>query len=174
MGYLGEAALLQATAMGLGTCWIAGSFRRDVASRLADLGVDEQIFAISPVGYAEERPRRGERILKAAVRSKQRRPIADMASGFDAEPWPDWAAEGVRLARIAPSAANRQPWRFDLEPGAVTVSAVERGVDGSISRLLDVGIAMLHFEVGARLLGALGTWHLLEPPVVARYQVGEG
>ncbi len=174
MGYLGEAALLQATAMGLGTCWIAGSFKREIASKLAEVGEDEQIFAVSPVGHAEERPRRGERLLKAAVRAKKRRPIDDMASGFDADQWPDWAAEGVRLARIAPSAANRQPWRFDFEPGAVTVSVVDRGVDGSISRLLDVGIAMLHFEIGARLMGVAGVWQLLEPPAVARYQVGEG
>lgn len=174
MGYLGEATLLQATAMGLGTCWVAGSFKRDIASRLAVLAEDEEIFAVSPVGYAEERPRRGERLLKAAVRASRRKPITDVAPGFDSERWPDWAAEGARLARIAPSAANRQPWRFDLEPGAVTVSAVERGVDGSISRLLDVGIAMLHFEVGARLMGASGVWQLLEPPGVARYEVRQG
>jgi hypothetical protein len=95
--------------------------------------------------------------------------VTELAPGFDAERWPDWAAEGVRLARIAPSAVNRQPWRFDLEPGSVKVSVVARGAEGSISRLLDVGIAMLHFEVGARLMGASGTWQLLEPPDVARY-----
>ena len=174
MGYLGEAALLQATAMGLGTCWIAGSFDRGIASQLADITADEQIFAISPLGYAEERPRTGERFLKAVVRAKHRRAIAEVAPGFDAERWPDWAAEGVRLARIAPSAVNRQPWRFELEPGSVMVSVVDRGIQGSISRLVDVGIAMLHFEVGARLLGAQGMWQLLDPPGVARYRVIAG
>ena len=81
-----------------------------------------------------------------------------------------WAAEGVRLARIAPSAVNRQPWRFELDQGAVTVSVVGRGAEGSVSRLLDVGIAMLHFEVGARLMGAQGTWELLEAPRVALFR----
>ena len=169
MGYLGEAVLLQATTLGLGTCWIAGSFDRSIAFQSGDIGSDEQIFAVSPLGYAEERPRPGERLLKAMVRAKHRRPIAEVAPGFDAERWPDWAAEGVRLARIAPSAVNRQPWRFDLEPGSVVVSVVTKGVEGSISRLLDVGIAMLHFEVGARLMGASGTWQLLELPRVAQY-----
>lgn len=171
MGYLGEAALLQATVMDLGTCWIAGSFDRGVAASLVDIAADEQIFAVSPVGHAVERPRSGERVLKAMVRAKHRRPVMEVAPGFDAESWPEWAAEGVRLARVAPSAVNRQPWRFDLETGAMKVSVVARGAEGSVSRLLDVGIAMLHFEVGARLMGAMGTWQLLEPPGVARYHV---
>jgi hypothetical protein len=170
IGYLGEAALLQATAMSLGTCWVAGSFDRDVAARLAPLGADERVFAVSPLGYAEHRPRRDERLLKAIVRAKHRRPVGEIAPGFSEERWPAWAAEGVRLARIAPSAVNRQPWRFELEPEGLTVSVVRRGAEGSVSRLLDVGIAMLHFEVGARLMGGEGIWRLLEAPLVARYR----
>ncbi len=170
MGYLGEAALLEATAMGLGTCWVAGSFDRTVASRLVDLGPEEQVFAISPLGYAEEKPRRSEALLKAMVRAKHRRPVLEIAPGFDEEHWPAWAAEGVRLARIAPSAVNRQPWRFELDQGAVKVTVVKRGAEGSVSRLLDVGIAMLHFEVGARLMGASGVWQVLGSPDVALFR----
>jgi hypothetical protein len=174
MGYLGEAALLQATALGLDTCWIGGSFDQAVASRLAELAPGEAIFAVSPIGYAEDRPRAGERVLKALVRANHRRPIEEIAPGFDEHRWPAWAAEGVRLARIAPSAVNRQPWRFDLEPGCVVISVVARGAEGSVSRLLDVGIAMLHFQVGARLMGATGVWQSLEAPAVGRYMVIAG
>jgi hypothetical protein len=174
MGYLGEAVLLQATALGLGTCWIAGSFDRTVASQLVDLMPGERVFAISPLGYAQDRPRTSERLLKAMVRAKHRRPVREIAPGFDEEHWPAWAAEGVRLARLAPSAVNRQPWRFDFEPGSMVVSVVPRGSEGSISRLLDIGIAMLHFEVGARLMGGPGVWQSLEAPAVARYRVFAG
>jgi nitroreductase len=170
MGYLGEAVLLQATTMGLGTCWIAGSFDRAVASRLVDLEEGEQVFAVSPLGYAQEKPRTGEMLMKALVRAKHRRSAAEIAPGFDEEHWPAWAAEGVRMARIAPSAVNRQPWRFVLDQGAVTVSVVRRGAEGSVSRLLDVGIAMLHFEVGARLMGASGAWEVLVAPDVALFR----
>jgi nitroreductase len=170
MGYLGEALLLQATTMGLGTCWIAGSFDRAVASRSVGLEEGEQVFAASPLGYAQEKPRTGELLMKALVRAKHRRSATEIAPGFDEEHWPAWAAEGVRLARIAPSAVNRQPWRFKLDQGAVTVSVVRRGAEGSVSRLLDVGIAMLHFEVGARLMGALGTWEVLGSPDVALFR----
>ncbi len=174
VGYLGEAAVLEATAMDLGTCWVAGFYDRNVANRLTPLAPGERIYAISPVGYAAARARPGERVLKRMVGAHKRKPIEEVAPGFDARSWPDWAAEGVRLAVIAPSAANRQPWRFELEPGtadSIIVSAVQKGMEGRIARRLDCGIAMLHFEVGARLLGARGAWEILPPPQVARFRL---
>jgi hypothetical protein len=185
-GYLGEAAILHATSLGLGTCWIAGFFDRAVASTLVPLAPRERVLAISPVGLAEPRARAGERMMKRMVGAHSRKPVEDIAPGFDPESWPAWAAEGVRLARVAPSAVNRQPWRFELGQIAsvlglsgtdirpewtVTISAVTKGKEGSISRRLDCGIAMLHFEVGARIMGATGRWESLPAPDVARYQV---
>lgn len=186
VGYLGEAVVLEATSLGLGTCWVAGFFDRSLASTLVPLERDERVVAVSPLGYAQAVPRLGERVMKRAVGAHSRRPVQDVAPGFDEKTWPAWAAEGVRLARVAPSAVNRQPWRFDLEtdPGAsglapvaaeptgqLVITATSRGVDGNISRRLDCGIAMLHFEVGARLMGAPGRWEILDPPQVARYRV---
>jgi hypothetical protein len=122
-------------------------------------------------------------VLKRFVGAHKRKAVEEIAPGFDPELWPAWAAEGVRLARAAPSAVNRQPWRFELEAasavatptanptGAVIVSAATKGGEGNISRRLDCGIAMLHFEVGARLMGAHGRWEVLEAPQVARYRV---
>lgn len=173
-GYLGEAMVLAATSLGLGTCWIAGFFDRRCASSLVPLADGERVLAISPLGYAHERTRSSERMIKRLAGSHARKPMEAIARDLDAELWPEWARNGLRLARTAPSAVNRQPWRFALEPdrGAVIVSAVEEGRDGGISRRLDCGIAMLHFEVGARSSGADGRWESLEPPGVARYLVG--
>jgi hypothetical protein len=53
------------------------------------------------------------------------------------------------------------------------MSELSKGPEGSISRRVDCGIAMLHFEVGARLMGGVGVWEMLEAPEVARYRVGE-
>jgi hypothetical protein len=126
--------------------------------------------------------------MKRAVGAHKRRAIEEVAPEFDEERWPAWAAEGVRLARAAPSAVNRQPWKFELDrqtdpPGlspendrsarGVTISVVARGLEGNIPRRLDCGIAMLHFEVGARLMGAPGSWESLDDPEVARYRVAE-
>lgn len=189
VGYLGEAAILEATSLGLGTCWVGGYFNRALANALVPLSPRERVLAVSPVGEALSRPRAGERVLKRFVGAHKRRPIEEIAPGFDPERWPAWAAEGVRLARAAPSAANRQPWRFTLdqapatratatatappEPrldGSVTITAVTRGPEGRVARRLDCGIAMLHFEVGARLMGTLGSWEILQAPDVAHYR----
>lgn len=189
VGYLGEAAVLEATSLGLGTCWVAGFFDRSLASTLVPLTREERVLAVSPLGHPQPRARVGERVMKRAVGAHTRRPVKDVAPGFDEETWPAWAAEGVRLARAAPSAVNRQPWRFDLETGPaeaglapvaaeptgqLVISATGRGIDGNISRRLDCGIAMLHFEVGARLMGTPGRWEVLDPPQVARYRVIPG
>jgi hypothetical protein len=186
VGYLGEAAVLEATSMGLGTCWVAGFFDKTLASKLVPLAPRERVLAISPLGYAVPRPRAGERMMKRAVGAHKRRSVEEVAPEFDEERWPAWAAEGVRLARAAPSAVNRQPWKFELaretdRPGlspekarsahVVTISVVARGLEGNIPRRLDCGIAMLHFEVGARLMGAPGSWESLDDPEVARYRV---
>lgn len=187
LGYLGQAVILEATSLGLGTCWIAGFFDRPLAAALVALAPGERVLAVSPVGVAQTRPRTGERVLKRFVGAHKRKAVEEIAPGFDPEIWPAWAAEGVRLARVAPSAVNREPWRFEFEAagaavapaagaaadptGAMIVSAVTRGGEGNISRRLDCGIAMLHFEVGARLMGAPGRWEMLEAPEVARYRV---
>lgn len=186
-GYLGEAAVLEATSLGLGTCWIAGFFDRAVASTLVSLAPGELVLGISPVGYAQQRPRASERLLKRLAGSHKRKPLAEIAPRFDAEEWPDWAQNGVQMARSAPSAGNRQPWRFELDlgppirqshtrsgkrSGTMTVLSVRGGYEGNISRRLDCGIAMLHFEVGARATGVSGRWETLRTPAVARYIAG--
>jgi hypothetical protein len=182
VGYLGEAVILQATSLGLDTCWVAGFFDRSLAETVVELSPGERVLSVSPLGYGQPRPRAGERFLKRVVGAHKRRPIEEIAPGYDQERWPAWAAEGVRLARVAPSAVNRQPWSLSIlgesdpltrppEVTGVLVSVVERGAEGHISRRLDCGIAMLHFEVGARLMGAGGTWEILPTPEVARYVV---
>jgi hypothetical protein len=80
--------------------------------------------------------------------------------------WPEWAVWGIEAAQLAPSAMNLQPWRFRYENGAVVVGAAP-GLTGF--RRLDCGIAMLHFELGARAEGVDGAWEPLEAPDVARW-----
>ena len=55
-GILGEAFCLEATALGLGTCWVAGTYKK---KQLAlPLQADETVLAIIAVGVPERPPRR--------------------------------------------------------------------------------------------------------------------
>ena len=165
IGYTGEAFILEATRLGLDTCWIAGSFDKQRAARLVELEGDQRVVAVTPVGYALQRQPVGERLLRSGVRAASRRPAAELAPGIG-DGWPAWAVAAVEAARRAPSGANRQPWRFRLEGGSLVMSGTDKLY---WTASIDFGIAMLHVELGAAHAGVTGRWERLEGPDVGRF-----
>lgn len=171
-GYVGEAFVLEATRLGLGTCWVAGMFDREATQRLVPISPGEAVVAVSPVGYPLADKVFVERVMGAAVRSRARRPLTEIAPGVADQPgtgrrvWPRWALSAVAAARLAPSGANRQPWRFALQGDTLIMgSAASVGHTAP----LDFGIAMLHAELGALHEGVRGFWQRLVPPDVAGF-----
>jgi len=171
IGYTGEGIVLEATAMGLGTCWVGGSmfFRRGLAESIVGAGKTERVFAVTPVGYAVGEFSLGERVQTAFGIFHRRKPMAELVSGLDEKQWPDWIRSALEAARLAPSAVNRQPWRFYVEPNSITISVDSSLLEWGISKRLDCGIAMLHIEAAAPDSGVKGRWELLEAPQVARF-----
>lgn len=163
-GYTGEGLVLEAHAMGLATCWIGGLFSREQSRGLVELRDGEVIRAISPVGTPSNRITDAEKVIYGHGRPKYRRPMEEIARGHCR--WPEWAVWGIDAAQLAPSAMNLQPWRFRYENGSIVISAAP-GLTGF--RRLDCGIAMLHFELGARAAGSDGAWEALAAPDVARW-----
>jgi hypothetical protein len=173
IGYTGEGIVLEATAMGLGTCWVGGSmfFRRDVAESAVGTGEKERVFAVTPVGHTAKGSSLEERAQTGFGIFHRRKPLEEMVSGLDEKEWPDWIKAALEAARLAPSATNRQPWRFNVEPDSITVSVDSPLLDFGVSKRLDCGIAMLHIEVATLDSGVKGRWELLEAPQVARFTV---
>ena len=172
IGYVGEAFVLEATRLGLGTCWVAGMFDRELSARLFTLQPGERVHAVTPVGHPVEQKELVERLMSAAVRSAARHQIEEIAPGLQRglgpghAAWPAWAISGVEAARLAPSGANKQPWRFRLADGALILSSAEKT---SWTAPIDFGIAMLHVELGAAHEGVRGAWQRLPAPDVARF-----
>lgn len=160
-GYTGQAAVLEATALGLGTCWVAGFFDPEKGAQLIELGDDERVVAVSPVGEPLADHTMTERLLHAMARSHSRKPLERIAEGVS-DSWPSWAMAAVVAARLAPSAGNRQPWRFRLEESRLIVSKDTSPGYASISKEIDCGIAMLHARLGAAEAGATAEWELLD------------
>lgn len=158
-GYVGEAAVLEAAAIGLDTCWIGGFFDRARVEQLVTLQAGERALAVSPVGYAVRAYTGAERLMRGMARSHRRKPLAVLAPGLD-DDWPSWARTAVECARLAPSAVNRQPWRFSFEEGALVLRKSDGPEYPTVTKDLDCGIAMLHAELGARVAGARATWHI--------------
>ena len=165
IGYLGEAFILEATRLGLDTCWIAGSLDKDHAGRLAELADGERVIAVTPVGHAVQHQPIGERLLRSAVRAASRKSAAELAPGIG-DGWPAGAVAAVEAVRKAPSGANRQPWRFRLEGGGLVMGAADKLY---WTAPIDFGIAMLHVELAAGHTGVTGRWERLGGPDIAHF-----
>lgn len=170
LGYTGEGIILEATSLGLATCWVSGLFRAGEAQSLAGAGKDEKVFAVTPVGFSPPEFTFEERTMTGFGRMHRRRPLSELVSGLGEVEWPAGLKAALDCARSAPSAVNRQPWRFRIEKTGVTVSVDNMIVpEFGISKRLDCGIAMLHLEIALAAQGMQGKWELLGQPQVARY-----
>ena len=146
-GYAGEALALECASMGLGSCWLGGGFYKSVVKIAAKPKDNERISCVLAIGQCNELlpPRH------------KRKPLASTCGKNDAEraELPAWQRSALESAALAPSAINRQPWRFIVTPGAIQV--LDRGGNFGYGPL-DRGIAMLHLAVGAMRAGAQGVW----------------
>lgn len=141
MGYYGELVVLNATMLGLGTCWVGGSFDRK--SCPFDLEDDEMVACAITVGNVADEMSTKEKLVRSMTHRKTKTAEDMFVSDTSV---PDWFMDGMRAVQRAPSAVNRQPVLFTYKDGVVTAS-VQNPSD--IGTALDLGIAKLHFEIGA-------------------------
>ena len=129
-GYYGERIVLFAQSIGLHTCWVAITYKKiPEAFKVMD---GEKLTVVISVGYGRHRglPRK----------SKSPADVSNVS-----ENTPDWFLRGVECALLAPTAMNQQKFRFTYNPDG-TVSA--KATLGFYTKM-DLGIAKLHFEIGA-------------------------
>ncbi|HPI93700.1 MAG TPA: nitroreductase family protein [Deltaproteobacteria bacterium] len=174
-GYLFESAVLAMTSLGLGTCWLGGSFNRGLFADMIGLEEGEIIPAISPVGIAAERRSVVDRLFVFSVGSRSRKPFSELffLDDFGATGVSDFAgayALPLEMVRLGPSATNRQPWRVVMKDGSLHFYlARTRGYSllfGEVDlQRVDMGIAMCHFELAAREMGLPGSWKVTDPGI---------
>lgn len=176
-GYCMEQVVLYATDLGLGTCWLGGTFNRSAFAAKAGLREGEQMPAVSAVGYIASKRGLVQRVIRGAARSDNRRPwthlfyrerFGQAISTADAGAY----ATLLEMVRQAPSASNRQPWRI-IQDGSVWHFYLQRTPGYRSARRLrvpdlqrvDMGIAMCHWELTAQETGLAGQWVIQEPPI---------
>ena len=172
VGYTGEGIILEATTLGLNTCWVAGFFRPESVASLIEIKDNERVLAVTPVGYASRFKSFTERLMTGFGFSHRRQPLSKLVDGWHTGSLPEWVKVSLEAARFAPSATNRQPWGFDPDGSSITVLVRTGGPYFKISKRLDCGIAMLHIKAAASNFGIKGTWELLEAPRVGRFVTG--
>lgn len=167
LGYILEELILYATSLGLGTCWMGGTFRRSDFAKLVDLRDGEILPIVVPVGYAKEQGSIVDRFMRYAAKSDQRKPWNELFfnDNFGIELKmnnDDKYFEALEAVRLAPSASNKQPWRIlkNKEGYHFYLSSNKGYAEGlgfDIQRI-DMGIAMCHFEMILREKGIKGEW----------------
>lgn len=145
-GYYGEMLVLDATMLGLGTCWVGGTF--ETKSLLTHLNDEEELLCVIPVGYVEALSFK-EKMVHQMVAGKSKSVEELLRSE---EEIPEIILNGMKAVQKAPSAANRQPVRFQYEKGILTVSTDD---DGKFN-LMDLGIVKAHFELATGVSFELG------------------
>ncbi|MCR5845153.1 MAG: nitroreductase [bacterium] len=153
LGYYGEKLVLFATQLGLGTCWVAGTY--DPSKTRAEVGDGERLWDVIPLGYATEKVPMKQRMIRAGIRKSDKK-LAELVDADVAyDELPDWFKSALDSVSKGPSAVNEQPVVFVYREGEVkaTLPAKKRDLEFN-----DLGIAKLHFELAAAAHGINGKW----------------
>lgn len=165
-GFLFEWAILQATDLGFGTCWLGGTLDRGEFGKATNLSDGEIIPCVSPIGYVDSKRGIVDSLIAFAARSSSRKEFSELF--FDVERDHPYI-EALEMVRLAPSASNRQPWRvfyrsdincFDFYLKRTLLYDKMTPVD---LQKIDMGIAMCHFEFSCKSLGLGGNWKFFDP-----------
>ena len=128
-GYYGEHLLLYALSLGLNSCWVALTYKKN--PNVIKIKEGEKLLMVIALGYAS---RRG-----MPHKSKQREEVSNAS-----ESTPSWFTSGVEAALLAPTAMYQQQRYLSYQDGKVKAKAGK----GFYTKT-DLGIVKYHFEIGA-------------------------
>jgi len=170
-GYCMEKNILKATELGLGTCWLGGTFSRSNLAQKIGLSTKELMPAIAPVGYPGDKKSFADKTLRLLAKSKHRKPWeeiffdGDMNSSLSKNSAGQYQVP-LECVRIAPSASNQQPWRIirgesgkDFHFYLKRTKGYNKLFQGISLQNIDMGIAMCHFELAAKEVGLKENWN---------------
>ena len=168
-GYCKEEIILKATALGLGTCWLGGTFQSGSFALAVDLQKDELLPTVTPIGYPAGEKSFTEKMMRRIAGSDNRKAWSDIffAGNFSTPLTQEQSgiyAEALENIRLAPSASNKQPWRilYDEQRHSFhffIARASSYKLAGKVSlQDIDLGIAMCHFALTLQEQGIKGKW----------------
>lgn len=168
-GFVGEMLVLYATGMGVATCWYGHYTLAELERIMPHLGEyaalslpkwgygkdeveGERAICVTPLGYWRNEGVRLTDRMQESFFSFKRKPVgAFLEDGISEESLPSEILYAFDLARKAPSAANKQHWRFAVSPDYKTISiAMPVGYKHFKWEHpdVDIGICACHFWLG--------------------------
>lgn len=158
IGYFGEAFILSAISEGLGTCWINGTYNPDEVNKDINISEDERVYAVTPLGYPAESEAGVHKFMRFAIGSAKRKTIEQISNISEIKDKQDWMLSALEALKAAPSARNIQPWFVRFEDGKIVLFDERNSDSAGKSMDIDMGIAMLHLELGVYNAGRTGKW----------------
>ncbi len=172
LGYSFEHVCLYAESLGLGTVMLAASLSRPAFEKAMEVRDDEVLPVASPVGYPAGRKSIRETLMRKGLKADDRisfeqlffdrsygnRLTASAAGIF---------ADALEMARWAPSAANKQPWRAVVSGDRVHFYEERSLKESSLGDIqkVDVGIALAHFDLTMQEEGHKGRFTETDPGI---------
>lgn len=159
VGYSFEVLVLYAQSVGIGTVLIGGTMDRAAFERAMELGENEMMPCISPLGYTAKKMSVRESMMRKAVKADRREPFDTLFfdGSFDVPLTKEKAGKlfaPLEAVRLAPSAVNKQPWRVVADKDAVHFYLNHsRGFTSESAgdmQKIDMGIALCHFVLSAK------------------------
>ena len=136
VGYYGEQLVLLAQTLGLNTCWVGLTYNN--IKEAYEKGNDEKLCCMIALGYGDD-----------PGRNLKRKTVQQVSNASDITP--AWFKKGVEAALLAPTAVNQQKFSFEyigMKNNRHRVKA-SKGFSLIGYTKMDLGIAKLHFEIGA-------------------------
>ncbi len=146
-GFAGESLVVGLTARGLATCRLGGHINADSLARIVPGRETCVPAAMIAFGY----PAGPDKHLRTDPGKTSRKPLSSLLLNSSSDS--DWAPL-LETARLAPSAVNRQPWRFKFDKGFLHCYIlnpsfiVSRKLLGNLS-FVDAGIMLCHIAEAA-------------------------
>ena len=148
--------------MGIGTVWIGGTMNRQAFKKAMNLGEDEIMPCVSPLGYPAGKMSVRESLMRKGVKADERLPFEALFfdAAFEIPLTPEKTgifAEPLEAVTLAPSAVNKQPWRVVITDNAAHFYLKRSKGFGHDTGLdmqkIDIGIALCHFALTAKEKG---------------------
>ena len=133
LGYRAERIVLLAQTLGLNTCWVGLTFKKQPGHYTLLDG--EAMLGVIALGYG----------LTQGVQHPQRPAEKHFKAAGTV---PEWFRRGMDAAMLAPTAMHMQKFSFELLPDGRVAARTQFALVGTYLKL-DLGIVKCHFELGA-------------------------
>ncbi len=176
LGFELEVLILYLTSLGIGTCWLGGTFNRGEFAKEAKLTEGQIIPIITPIGYPAKKTSLTDKLMRKMSKGDSRKEWNELFflqdfSNILTKKEAGIYREALEMVRLAPSASNKQPWRIIKETNIYhffeySTPGYSKAFNYDIQRI-DMGIAAAHFQLTIKEKKIKGEFAVLEQQISA-------